>query len=81
MDLEGDLFCLSWAQDYSTHIFEQPRVCLLYCCGITSLILFLQEIYSENTRAMLPHCQGDFITDVEQFFSKTITFKSMAFSV
>ena len=30
---------------------------------------------------MLPHNPGDFVTDVEQFFSVTITFKSMSFSV
>ena len=30
---------------------------------------------------MLPHNPGDFVTDVEQFFSITITFKSMSFSV
>ena len=81
MDMKEDFFCLLWAQDYSTHTVEQPRVCLLHCCQITSLILLSQEIYSEDTRAMLLHYPGDFITGVEQFFSITITFKNMSFSV
>ena len=81
MDMKEDFFCLLWAQDYSTHTVEQPRVCLLHCCEITSLILLSQEIYSEDTRAMLLHYPGDFITGVEQFFSITITFKNMSFSV
>ena len=63
---------------YST--VEQPRVCLLHCCGIISLILPSQETYSDETKAMLPHSPGDVITDVEQF-PITITFKIMSFSV
>ena len=81
MDVEGDLFCLLCAHDYSTHTVEQSRVCLSHCYGIASLVLPSQETYSEDTRAMLPHCLNYFITDVEQFFYKTITFKSMSFSV
>ena len=69
MNIEEDLFCLRWAQDYSTHTVEQPRVSLLHCSEITLLILLSQEIYSEDTKALLPHCPGDFITGVEQFFS------------
>ena len=80
MEIKGDLFCLRWAQDYSTHIMEQPHVCQLHCCEIDSLALPSLEIYSEDTRIMLPHCLGDFITDVEQFFSKIINFKIMSFS-
>ena len=78
---KGDLLCLQLAQDYSTQSVEQSRVCLLHCCGITSLILPSQETYREDTRAMLPHCLGDFITDKEQFFSKKFTFRSLFFSV
>ena len=43
--------------------------------------LALIATYSEDTRAMLPHCPGDFITGVEQFFSMTITFKGISLSV
>ena len=46
-----------------------------------SLILPSQETYSEETKAMLPHSPGDFITNVEQFFSITIIFKSRSLSV
>ena len=74
-----DLFWLPLAQDYST--VKQPRVCLLHCRGTISLILPSQETYSEETQAMLPHRPGDFITDVEQFFSITITIELMSFSV
>ena len=81
MDMKEDFFCLLWAQDYSTHTVEQPRVCLLHGCQITSLILLSQEIYSEDTRAMLSHCPDDFIIDVEQFFLITITFNNMSFSI
>ena len=73
------MFWLSWAQGYS--IVERPHLCLLHCCGITLLILPSQETYSEETKAMLLHSPGDVITDVEQFFSITIIFKSMSFSV
>ena len=81
MDMEGDLFCLLWAHDYSTHTVEQSRVFLSHYYGIASSVLPSQETYSEDTRAMLPHYLNYFITDVEQFFYKTITFKSMSFSV
>ena len=64
---KGDLFWLPSAQDYS--IVGQPRVCLLHSFGITSLILPSQEANSEETKAKLSHSSGDFITDVEQFFS------------
>ena len=77
--LEGDLFWLLWAQDYST--VEQPCTRLLHCCGITSLVLPSNETFSEETKVMLPHSPCDFITEVEQFFSITVTFKSMSFSV
>ena len=76
---KGDLFWLPWAQNYRT--VEQPRVYLLHCCGITSLILSSRETYNEETKAMLPHSPGDFSIDVEQFFSITIAFKSMSYSV
>ena len=75
---KGDLFWIPWVQDYST--VEQPRVCLLHCCRIISLILPSQETYSDETKAILPHSPGDVITDVEQF-PITITFKIMSFSV
>ena len=81
MDMKGDLFCLLWAQDYSTHTVEQPHICQLHCCGINFLELPSLEIYSEDTRIMSSPCQSDFITDVEQFFFKIILFKSMSFSV
>ena len=73
------MFWLPWAQDYRT--VEQPRVYLLHCCGIASLILPSRETYREETKAMLPHSPGDFSIDVEQFFSITIAFKSMSYSV
>ena len=66
---KGDLFWLPSAQHYST--VEQPRVCLLPS----------KETHGEETKVMLPHSSGDFITDVEQFFSITVTFKSISFSV
>ena len=46
-----------------------------------SLILPSQETYSEETKAMLSHSPGDFTTNVEQFFSITIIFKSKSLSV
>ena len=64
---KGDLFWLSWGQDYST--VEQLSICLLHCCGITLQILPSQETYHEETRVMMPHSPGDFITDMEKFFS------------
>ena len=79
MNTKGNLFCFLWAQDYSAHTVEQPRVFLLHCCEITSLILLSQDTYSENNRAMLPHYPGDFITGLEQFFTITVTLKSMSF--
>ena len=69
MDTKEVLFCFQWAQDYSIHTLEQPHVCLFHYCEIPSLILLSQKNYSEDTRGMLPHCPGDFITGVEQFFS------------
>ena len=78
---KGDLLCLSWIQDYSMHTVEQPRDCLSHCYWIDSLIWLSQETYSEDTRVMLPHWPGNFFADVEQLFSKTITFKSLSFSV
>ena len=77
--LEGDLFWLLLAQDYST--VEQSCTCLLHWCGITSLVLPSNETFSEETKVMLPHSPCDFITEVEQFFCITVTFKSMSFSV
>ena len=76
---KGDLFWLPWTLDYTT--VEQPRVCLLHYCRITSLISPSQETYSEESQAMLPHSPGDIINDVGKFFSIIITFKSISFIV
>ena len=63
---------------HHTHTVEQPPVCLWHCCGIASIMLLSKKTYSEDTRAMLPHCPGYFITGVEQFFSVNNNFQEHA---
>ena len=42
---------------------------MLHSFGVASWILPSQEANIEETKAKLSHSSGDFITDMEQFFS------------
>lgn len=59
---------------------EQGRVCLLHWCWIILLISPSQKTYS-NEEDILPQCPSNFIADIEQILSETMTFSSMSFSV